>query len=126
MGENKRRAVVIEDDLNISQLLQFILQTQGYSVEMADDGDVALKLLDAQKEPPDLILMDLELPYLNGTMLIRHLRAKPGWKNVPVLMLTAQSSEEDIAQAIDAGASDYMLKPFEPMGLIRRIQRIMS
>jgi DNA-binding response OmpR family regulator len=70
--------------------------------------------------------MDVMLPSLDGISLLKHLRAKPAWKDVPVLMMTAKSQEEDVLRAIDAGASDYVVKPFDPTELIMRIRRLVG
>lgn len=118
-------AIVVEDDEEIRFLIEFILQNQGYHVTLAKDGNSALALLD-NVSPPNLVVMDIMLPFMDGLSLVKHLREKPAWKEVPVLMLTAKTQEEDVLEAVRAGANDYLTKPFEPMELIKRVQRVVG
>lgn len=116
-------ALIVEDDEDIAFLIEFVLRQQGYHVSVSSDGKEALAMLDSSL-PPALVVMDLMLPFSDGISLVKHLRAKPAWKAVPVLMLTAKSQEGDMVQAMKAGASDYLTKPFQPMELIMRVQRV--
>ena len=76
--------------------------------------------------PPALVLLDIMLPYLNGLQLLAQIRQKAEWQNVPIIMLTADSNERDIEQALAAGANDYMVKPFNPRELIARLRRFIN
>ena len=120
-----KSAMVIEDEDHISYLVNFLLQKEGYSVTLAHDGEKAKGMIDTAI-PPGLVILDIKLPYYDGYQLLKHLRAKPEWKNVPVLMLTAKSNESDIIRAMDNGANDYLIKPFQPMELLARIKKIVN
>lgn len=117
------QVLVIEDDSEIAFLLQFMLQRDGFDVLSAADGRAAEQAIAGLAEPPSLVLLDVMLPYVDGTQLLRQIRARPGWEAVPVLMLTAKSREPDIVRALELGASDYIVKPFQPMELLARIRR---
>ena len=91
----------------------------------AADGQQAHTMID-QMPPPALVLLDIMLPYLNGLQLLAHIRQKAEWQHVPIIMLTADSNERDIQQALAAGASDYMVKPFNPRELTARLQRFLK
>jgi len=115
--------LVAEDDEQISFLLQFLLEREGYRVLLARDGQEALRLVD-EIAPPELVILDVMMPYADGLEVLAHLRAKPEWRDTPVIMLTARSQEKDIVRALDAGASDYVVKPFLPEELKARIRRL--
>lgn len=114
--------LVVEDDDNIAQLLQFMLEREGHQVTVLADGNTAHKYIVGQSAP-SLVLLDSMLPYRDGPSLLKVLRATDGWAKVPVLMLTARSLEKDIVAALDAGASDYVIKPFQPHELLARVRR---
>lgn len=114
---------VIEDDENIAMLLTMLLERHGYRVQRAADGMQAERLIADSDEEPGLILLDVMLPYRDGFELMQQIRARPGWKNVPVIMLTARAMERDIVRAFDAGANDYIIKPFQPTELLARLRR---
>lgn len=120
-----RRALIVEDDDQIAYLLRFILEREGFKVELASDGRVAQDLI-AHGVPPALVLLDVMLPFVDGYQLLAAIRAKDGWENVPVLMLTAKSQEKDIVRALESGAADYMVKPFKPDELRSRIKRLVK
>jgi DNA-binding response OmpR family regulator len=126
MGVEKtgqRSALVVEDDDQISFLLQFILEREGFTVQVAHDGRQAEQLID-KMAAPSVVTLDVMLPYADGFQLLGRLRAKPEWKLVPVLMLTSKSQEKDIVRALEAGANDYIVKPFQPEELRARIRRL--
>jgi two-component system alkaline phosphatase synthesis response regulator PhoP len=114
--------LVIEDDDNIAQLLEFMLEREGHTVQILPDGEVARSHV-ATQAPPALVLLDSMLPYRDGMALLGDVRAQPGWGVVPVIMLTAKSLERDIVRALEAGASDYVVKPFQPQELLARVRR---
>lgn len=115
--------LVAEDDEQIAYLLQFLLEREGFRVLLARDGHEARKLID-EIPPPKLVMLDIMMPYADGFEVLSHLRAKPDWRGTPVIMLTARSQEKDIVRALDAGASDYVVKPFLPEELKARIRRL--
>jgi DNA-binding response OmpR family regulator len=122
MPTNKT-VMVVEDEDHIAYLLNFLLQKDGYIVNHANDGEKAMSIIDSET-PPQLVILDMLLPFYDGNQLLKHLRAKPAWKDVPVLMLTAKSREQDITRALENGATDYMVKPFQPLELRERINRL--
>ena len=118
-------ALVVEDDKNIAYLLQFILTREGFQVSAAVDGREALAMIDSAPIP-SLVLLDIMLPYMDGFQLITHIRAKPAWRDVPILVLTSRSQERDLVRALDAGANDYLVKPFQPGELLARTRRLVK
>jgi len=120
---DKPTVLVAEDDEQIAYLLQFLLEREGFHVLVARDGREAKKCAD-EIPPPDLAILDIMMPYSDGFEVLAHLHAKPDWRRVPVIMLTAKSQEKDIVRALDAGASDYVVKPFLPEELKARIRRL--
>jgi DNA-binding response OmpR family regulator len=118
-----RTALLVEDDADIGQLVQFILQREGFEVEHLKDGRAALQRV-ALANVPTLVVLDVMLPFATGIEVLRAARARPEWAAVPIVMLTAKSKEADIVAALDAGANDYILKPFQPAELRARVRRL--
>lgn len=116
----KPNILIVEDDQDIQQLLSYNLMKSGFNVSCADDGAAGLKLLET--ENPDLIILDLMLPEINGLEVCRAIRQNPERWETPLIMLTAMGEEEDIVKGLDYGADDYMTKPFSPKVLIARIK----
>lgn len=117
--------LVIEDDSNIASLLEFMLEREGHAVTVLADGELAYQHIVAHP-PPALVLLDSMLPYRDGLALLIAMRAQAAWGTVPVVMLTARSLERDIVTALDAGASDYIIKPFQPHELLARVRRLVG
>ena len=115
--------LIIEDDEHIAGLLKFLLERHGFAAKVADNGRTALELITTADESPSLVLLDVMLPYHDGFELMRTIRQQPGWAQVPVIMLTAKNMERDIVRAFDAGANDYIVKPFQPTELLARLRR---
>lgn len=118
--------LVVEDDDHISQILKFMLERQGWRTLLATDGMAARKLVEEGQERPALILLDVMLPYIDGFELVRIVRATAGWETIPIVMLTAKNMERDIVRALDAGANDYIVKPFQPNELLARVRRFLK
>jgi DNA-binding response OmpR family regulator len=116
-------ALVVEDDEHIGQLLKFMLERSGYAVALATDGRAAQTHIESQP-PPAVALFDVMLPFLDGLQLVGLARRQAGWESVPVIMLTAKAQERDIARALAAGATDYIVKPFQPAELLARVRRL--
>lgn len=116
--------MIVEDEESIAMLLRFILERNGFNVELAADGREALRLI-ATLAPPTLVLLDIMLPHVDGFELIANIRAQPGWEKVTVMMLTALGNERNIARALDSGADDYIVKPFQPDELKARLRRLL-
>jgi DNA-binding response OmpR family regulator len=115
--------LLVEDDEHIAYILRFLLERHGFAVEHAADGRQALERFG--RSPPDLVLMDIMLPYHDGLELLERLRAEPAWNATPVLMLTAKAREADIVRALDLGADDYVTKPFQPEEVLARVRRML-
>jgi two-component system alkaline phosphatase synthesis response regulator PhoP len=116
-------ALVVEDDEHIGTLLKFMLERAGYRVALQCDGRAALAYVEGQPAPR-VALFDYMLPFVDGVELVHAVRRQPGWEHVPVLMLTAKAQERDIARALEAGASDYLAKPFQPEALMARVRSL--
>lgn len=115
--------LVVEDDELIAHLLVHLLSREGYAVTHAGDGRTALEAISKAASPPDLILLDVMLPYVDGYELLRVIRDQKRWTDVSIIMLTAKQQENDIVRALDAGATDYVVKPFQPNELMARLRR---
>jgi DNA-binding response OmpR family regulator len=115
------KILVVDDDLELLRLIAFTLRQSGYLVLEAQDGPSALAT--AQREGPDLVLLDVNLPRLNGFEVLKRIRAEGS--RVPVLMLTVRSAEEDQVQGLDLGADDYLTKPFSPRTLLARVRALL-
>ena len=114
------RVLVVEDEVRLGAYLKRGLEGDGHAVDLAADGERGLWL--AQNQPYDAIVLDIMLPKLNGYRLCAQLRADEIWS--PVLMLTAKDGEYDIAEALDTGADDYMVKPFSFVELLARLRAL--
>jgi two-component system KDP operon response regulator KdpE len=113
------RILVVDDDPQILRALRINLRARGYDVDLAADGAAALR--SAAAHPPDLIVLDLGLPDLDGTDVIRGLR---GWSAVPIIVLSGRAEGGDKVGALDAGADDYVTKPFGVDELLARIRAV--
>ena len=118
-----RTALVVEDDADIGKLLRWVLEREGFEVTLIADGGDAVKRV-GDGRPTHLVLLDVMLPHASGHDILRAIRANAEWKAVPVVMLTAKSQEADVVKALDTGANDYMVKPFQPAELRARIRRL--
>lgn len=117
------RALVVEDDEHIGMLLRFMLQRAGYQVQLVNDGRAAQAHITSQAAP-DVMLLDVMLPYMDGLQLLAIVRQQAGWEGVPVMMLTAKAQERDVARALEAGADAYLVKPFQPDELLAKVKEL--
>jgi len=116
--------LIVEDDEEIAYVLRFMLEREHFRVVHAADGRAAVAQIYSM-EPPALVLLDLMLPYFDGIQIVGMLRNNPAWRTVPVMLLTARAQAATVARALDAGADDYITKPFQPVELMARIRRVM-
>ena len=116
--------LVIDDEVDILDLLEMILELEGYCVITAGDGNQGLQL--AKTHRPDLILLDLMMPGMDGYAVVEMLKAKPDLATIPVIMLTALAQVNERIQGLTAGAEDYITKPFESQELVLRIESVLS
>jgi DNA-binding response OmpR family regulator len=120
----RKKILVVEDDPDLVELLSFNLRGCGFAVSTAGDGLDALKK--ARAIIPDLILLDLMLPELDGFGVCEILRREPETAKIPIIMVTAMSSQFARMAGLEAGANDYITKPFSPKQLIARVQALLG
>ena len=121
----QQSVLVIEDDPTISSLIEFRLKRDGYVVSKAGDGHAAMEMF-AGDVVPNLVVMDVMMPFHDGYELLTNMRSRESWKHVPVIMLTSMSSEEDILKGLEMGATDYVIKPFRPAELSARVKSLLA
>ena len=121
-----RRPVIlaVDDDPDILKLVVFRLERSGYVVLQARDGEEALRL--ALEHKPDLAVVDVMMPRMDGLELVRRLRAEEATSRTPIIMLTARAQDTDLQAGFEAGADDYLRKPFSPLELQARVQAILG
>jgi len=112
------KILVVDDEANIRNLLSYNLKLDGHQVILAENGVEALKKI---KEKPDLVLLDVMMPEMDGLETCSKLKGNPDTRHIPVFMLTAKSQMADIEEAFRLGADDYLTKPFDPIDLNNRI-----
>jgi diguanylate cyclase (GGDEF)-like protein len=115
-----KHILVVDDDRNLRKIIQTNLEIAGYEVTTAANGDEALRVLDAMQ--PDLVVLDVMMPLMDGYEVARRIRRHPSNTHVPIIMLTAKSEVEDKLAGFDAGVDDYMTKPFGPQELLARVK----
>ncbi len=119
----REKIVVIEDEADILEVLEYNLAREGYRVGCARDGDEGLRK--GRTDAPDLVLLDLMLPGLDGIEVCRKLKADPLTRAIPILIVTAKGDESDVVLGLGVGADDYGLKPFSPKELIARVKAVL-
>lgn len=125
MSEPSPTILVVEDDAFMASLLRFLLERQHMRVVHVADGNAALALLDSQATF-DAVVLDLMLPQVSGLQVLAQMRGRAAWAATPVLVLSAVDAGAEIARAFEAGASDYMSKPFNPEELLARLRRLLA
>jgi two-component system alkaline phosphatase synthesis response regulator PhoP len=116
---NKGKVLVVDDEVYILHILDFSLNAEGYEVITAEDGEQALAK--AKSEQPDLVVLDVMMPKIDGYEACRKLKQDPKMKDVPVILLTAKGRDIDRKLGLEVGADDYITKPFSPSKLIEKI-----
>ena len=122
-GVAKPTILVVEDEVPLLTLLRYNLEKQGFRVDEAGDGEEAL--LRVAEGRPDLVLLDWMLPALSGIEVCRQLRRRPGTRDLPIIMVTARTEDQDAVRALDTGAEDYISKPFAMDSLLARIRALL-
>jgi DNA-binding response OmpR family regulator len=117
------RILIAEDEEHIGMMVSFRLEKSGFEVIWKQDGSSALEAVKSEK--PDLVILDVMMPNMNGFEVLEQIKNDESVKHIPVIMLTAQGQESDIVGAIDKGAADYLVKPFRPAELVARIKRFL-
>lgn len=119
----KERILVVDDEEDILELVRFNLDREGYRVICTTSGEKALEI--AKTEFPDLIVLDLMLPGIDGLESTKLLKNDPGARDIPIVMLTAKGEEADIVTGLELGADDYITKPFSPRILVARVRAVL-
>ncbi len=119
----KERILVVDDEEDILELISYNLMKDGYQVMTAPSGEAAISK--ARQERPDLILLDLMLPGIDGLDVYRELRKKPETNQIPVIMVTAKTEDTDIITGLELGSDDYITKPFSPRVLLARVKAVL-
>ncbi len=119
------RIMVAEDDPDMAHVISFLLRREGFHVDLVPDGREALRLI-ADGSHYDLVLLDVMMPYLSGLHVVREVRGLPGWEQTPIIMVSGKASEADVVVAIEAGADDYVVKPFRPKELMARVRGLLQ
>ncbi len=115
-----KKVLLAEDEKNVILGVRTCLDAVGYQVEIVEDGEEALNAV--RREHPDLILLDLLMPKIDGFEVLKVLKGDEATKHIPIIVLTAKAEEEDRQRAMDLGANDYMTKPFKPQDLWDRLK----
>ncbi|MBN2706480.1 MAG: response regulator transcription factor [Deltaproteobacteria bacterium] len=123
MDKKNTTVVVVEDETDIREVLIYNLKREGYQVSDAANGEQGLKLI--RRELPDLVLLDLMLPGLDGLKICRMLKNEDNTCDIPIIMVTAKGEESDIVVGLEMGADDYVSKPFSTRELIARVQAVL-
>ena len=124
MSNNKKQILVIDDELDMLMAIKLRLEASGYEVATATDGLEGLNT--ARKLKPDLIILDIMLPKMNGYKVSRFLKFDEEYKHIPVIMLTALSGDEDRTTGVETGANAYITKPFETQDLVDTVRRFLG
>jgi two-component system phosphate regulon response regulator PhoB len=120
---SKPRALVVEDERDIAELVAHHLRREGYDVSLARDGEEGIR--SAEERIPDVVLLDLLMPKLDGLEVCRRLRRSPRTRGIPILMVSAKDHESDVVSGLELGADDYVTKPFSPAVLLARVRAVL-
>jgi CheY-like chemotaxis protein len=118
------KILIAEDERDIRELVNFSLQFGGFTVVQAANGAEAVE--QAQKELPDLILMDVRMPKMTGYEACRQMKSMPELRDIPVVFLSAKGQESEIQTGLEVGAEEYILKPFAPDELVKQVQAVLD
>jgi DNA-binding response OmpR family regulator len=119
--------VVVDDDAEIRDIVDFLLSDRGWSVETLADGEECWAHLDARDDGgPDLVVLDIMMPELDGISLLERMRSHDEFETLPVIMLTSRNREEDIVRTLESGADGFIAKPFSEDELVGRIEAVLD
>jgi two-component system alkaline phosphatase synthesis response regulator PhoP len=119
-----KKILAVDDERHIVRLIQVNLERAGYQVSTAFDGNEALKKVEGDK--PDLVVLDVMMPRMDGFEVLKRLQANPDTRGIPVIMLTAKAQDADVFRGWSSGVSAYLTKPFNPLELVTFVRRILS
>lgn len=120
---SKPYALIVEDDKDIARLIDFHLSRGGFRTHSVDSGKAALERV--RVDPPDVVLLDIMLPDVDGLTICHEMREDPKTNDLPIVMVSAKGEEEDVIAGLELGADDYVVKPFSPNVLIARVRAVM-
>ncbi len=118
------KILIVDDDATMVNLLSTLLELDGFQPVKALSGYEALELI--KSDPPDLVLLDIMMPEMDGFQVLSHIREDPKTEKLPVIMLTAKNDDKDIFEGWNKGADEYVTKPFDPRKLVEIIQTVLS
>ncbi len=116
--------LLVDDEPNIVLSLEFLMKRAGYAVRTATDGDAALEAI--TEDRPDLILLDVNMPKRDGFEICQLIRSNPGWKDIPIIMLTAKGRDVEREKGLAMGADDYVTKPFATQEVVEKVEAILG
>ena len=119
-----KRVLVVDDEPNIVMSLRFLMEREGFEVEVAPTGEAALKALD--RGPADLVLLDVMMPALDGFEVCQRIRSNPAWTATRIIMLTAKGREVERDKGLALGADEYVTKPFSTRELVARVKQMLG
>ncbi len=119
-----KKALVVDDEPNILLSLEFLMKKQGYTVFIARDGQEALEII--ENETPDLVILDIMMPEVDGYQVCQHMRSQDRFKDTKIIFLSAKSKEEEKQRGLELGANLYISKPFSTRNLIKQINELNS
>jgi DNA-binding response OmpR family regulator len=119
-----KHILIVDDEPNIVISLEYLMKREGYAVSTAGDGESALEALAGRT--PDLVILDVMLPRMNGFDLCRRIRADPRWRALKILMLTAKGRDTEVAKGLGLGADAYVTKPFSTQDLVAQIHGLLA
>ncbi len=118
------KVLVVDDDPSIQRLVVLTFEMEGWDVVIADDGIAGLAA--ARSEAPDAILLDVMMPKMDGLSVAAELKANPDTARIPVVLLSAKAQANDLGAGMDAGADEYVTKPFDPLELLDRVAALIA
>lgn len=122
--EMARRILIADDEPNIVISLEYLMKREGFEVSIAEDGDQAVAMIRA--DPPDLVILDVMMPRLNGFEVCQEIRSDPKLQSVRILMLTAKGRETEVTKGLALGADAYVTKPFSTKELVERVRAMLA
>ena len=120
----RKKILVVDDEFYITRSLSFMLKKEGYECQVAYDGQAALEQV--RRDPPALIYLDMDMPVKDGVTVAREIRRDPDLKDITIIMLTAKGQEADKERGLAAGANDYIMKPYDPADVLRKVKEFLG
>ncbi len=122
---DKKKIMVVDDEMYLANMIRMRLEANDYEVEIAKDGKEALEKIRKGK-PPDLVILDLMMPKLDGYQVCRMMKFDVKYKHIPIIMLTARTQEKDKSMGLEVGADAYLTKPFDPQQLLEKVAELLQ